>query len=77
MVWHFYLLSDLLLQSEQASEAELHPQLNRAPSQAAESSPTKKVRPAKECHWGDVVSPPLDFCLCEHIYHFKVFMSWR
>ncbi|XP_015981862.2 ralBP1-associated Eps domain-containing protein 2 isoform X5 [Rousettus aegyptiacus] len=29
-------------QSEQASEAELHPQLNRAPSQAAESSPTKK-----------------------------------
>ncbi|XP_019601828.2 ralBP1-associated Eps domain-containing protein 2 isoform X7 [Rhinolophus sinicus] len=29
-------------QSEQAPEAELHPQLNRAPSQAAESSPTKK-----------------------------------
>ncbi|XP_036126079.1 ralBP1-associated Eps domain-containing protein 2 [Molossus molossus] len=29
-------------QSEQASEAEPHPQLNRAPSQAAESSPTKK-----------------------------------
>ncbi|XP_036696847.1 ralBP1-associated Eps domain-containing protein 2 isoform X3 [Balaenoptera musculus] len=29
-------------QSEQGSEAELHPQLNRAPSQAAESSPTKK-----------------------------------
>ncbi|XP_070147480.1 ralBP1-associated Eps domain-containing protein 2 isoform X1 [Ovis canadensis] len=29
-------------QSEQASEAEVHPQLNRAPSQAAESSPTKK-----------------------------------
>ncbi|OWJ99070.1 hypothetical protein Celaphus_00010115 [Cervus elaphus hippelaphus] len=33
------------LQSEQASEAELHPQLNRAPSQAAESSPTKKEIP--------------------------------
>ncbi|KAM9668922.1 ralBP1-associated Eps domain-containing protein 2 isoform 7-T7 [Dama dama] len=32
-------------QSEQASEAELHPQLNRAPSQAAESSPTKKEIP--------------------------------
>ncbi|XP_066879295.1 ralBP1-associated Eps domain-containing protein 2 isoform X6 [Kogia breviceps] len=32
-------------QSEQASEAELHPQLNRAPSQAAESSPTKKDIP--------------------------------
>ncbi|XP_036295644.1 ralBP1-associated Eps domain-containing protein 2 isoform X2 [Pipistrellus kuhlii] len=32
-------------QSEQASEAELHPQLNRAPSQAAESSPTKKDTP--------------------------------
>ncbi|ELK12914.1 RalBP1-associated Eps domain-containing protein 2 [Pteropus alecto] len=31
-----------LTRSEQASEAELHPQLNRAPSQAAESSPTKK-----------------------------------
>uniref|UniRef100_A0A4W2H0N3 RALBP1 associated Eps domain containing 2 n=1 Tax=Bos indicus x Bos taurus TaxID=30522 RepID=A0A4W2H0N3_BOBOX len=32
-------------QSEQASEAEVHPQLNRAPSQAAESSPTKKEIP--------------------------------
>ncbi|XP_059534491.1 ralBP1-associated Eps domain-containing protein 2 isoform X4 [Myotis daubentonii] len=32
-------------QSEQVSEAELHPQLNRAPSQAAESSPTKKDTP--------------------------------
>ncbi|XP_066105394.1 ralBP1-associated Eps domain-containing protein 2 isoform X2 [Saccopteryx bilineata] len=32
-------------QSEQASEAEPHPQLNRAPSQAAESSPTKKDVP--------------------------------
>ncbi|XP_022418372.1 ralBP1-associated Eps domain-containing protein 2 isoform X1 [Delphinapterus leucas] len=32
-------------QSEQASEAELHPQLNRAPSQAAESSPAKKDIP--------------------------------
>ncbi|XP_037678626.1 ralBP1-associated Eps domain-containing protein 2-like [Choloepus didactylus] len=29
-------------QSEQAPEAELHPQLNRVPSQAAESSPAKK-----------------------------------
>ncbi|KAJ8776819.1 hypothetical protein J1605_015110 [Eschrichtius robustus] len=33
------------LGSEQGSEAELHPQLNRAPSQAAESSPTKKDVP--------------------------------
>lgn len=32
-------------QSEQGFEAELHPQLNRAPSQAAESSPTKKDIP--------------------------------
>uniref|UniRef100_A0A8D0Y2Z9 RALBP1 associated Eps domain containing 2 n=1 Tax=Sus scrofa TaxID=9823 RepID=A0A8D0Y2Z9_PIG len=32
-------------QSEPASEAELHPQLSRAPSQAAESSPTKKDIP--------------------------------
>ncbi|XP_067578270.1 ralBP1-associated Eps domain-containing protein 2 isoform X5 [Pseudorca crassidens] len=32
-------------QSEQVSEAELHPQLNRAPSQAAESSPAKKDIP--------------------------------
>ncbi|KAM5289536.1 ralBP1-associated Eps domain-containing protein 2 isoform 6-T6 [Glossophaga mutica] len=32
-------------QSEQGSEAELHPQLSRAPSQAAESSPTKKDMP--------------------------------
>ncbi|XP_054437077.1 ralBP1-associated Eps domain-containing protein 2 isoform X2 [Pteronotus mesoamericanus] len=32
-------------QSEQGSEAELHPQLSRAPSQAAESSPTKKDIP--------------------------------
>ncbi|XP_032331546.1 ralBP1-associated Eps domain-containing protein 2 [Camelus ferus] len=33
------------LKSEPASEAELHSQLNRAPSQAAESSPTKKDIP--------------------------------
>ncbi|XP_045712022.1 ralBP1-associated Eps domain-containing protein 2 isoform X2 [Phyllostomus hastatus] len=32
-------------QSEQGFEAELHPQLSRAPSQAAESSPTKKDVP--------------------------------
>ncbi|GAB1303260.1 RalBP1-associated Eps domain-containing protein 2 [Apodemus speciosus] len=32
-------------QSEPVSEADLHPQLNRAPSQAAESSPTKKDAP--------------------------------
>ncbi|KAF6091376.1 RALBP1 associated Eps domain containing 2 [Phyllostomus discolor] len=32
-------------QSEQGFEAELHPQLSRAPSQAAESSPTKKDIP--------------------------------
>ncbi|XP_020936433.1 ralBP1-associated Eps domain-containing protein 2 isoform X1 [Sus scrofa] len=32
-------------QSEPASEAELHPQLSRAPSQAAEGSPTKKDIP--------------------------------
>ncbi|XP_036902182.1 ralBP1-associated Eps domain-containing protein 2 isoform X1 [Sturnira hondurensis] len=32
-------------QSEQGSEAELHSQLSRAPSQAAESSPTKKDTP--------------------------------
>ncbi|XP_072599801.1 ralBP1-associated Eps domain-containing protein 2 isoform X7 [Vulpes vulpes] len=32
-------------QSEQVSEAEIHPQLNRAPSQVAESSPTKKDIP--------------------------------
>ncbi|XP_043426244.1 ralBP1-associated Eps domain-containing protein 2 isoform X6 [Prionailurus bengalensis] len=32
-------------QSEQAPEAEIHPQLNRAPSQAAESSPAKKDIP--------------------------------
>uniref|UniRef100_A0A8C0JUC0 RALBP1 associated Eps domain containing 2 n=1 Tax=Canis lupus dingo TaxID=286419 RepID=A0A8C0JUC0_CANLU len=31
--------------SEQVSEAEIHPQLNRAPSQVAESSPTKKDIP--------------------------------
>uniref|UniRef100_A0A8C5KN23 RALBP1 associated Eps domain containing protein 2 n=1 Tax=Jaculus jaculus TaxID=51337 RepID=A0A8C5KN23_JACJA len=32
-------------QSEQASEADLHPQLSRAPSQAAEGSPAKKDAP--------------------------------
>uniref|UniRef100_A0A8C3WQW1 RALBP1 associated Eps domain containing 2 n=1 Tax=Catagonus wagneri TaxID=51154 RepID=A0A8C3WQW1_9CETA len=32
-------------QAEPASEADLHPQLSRAPSQAAESSPTKKDIP--------------------------------
>ncbi|XP_038172023.1 ralBP1-associated Eps domain-containing protein 2 isoform X4 [Arvicola amphibius] len=32
-------------QSEPVSEADLHPQLNRAPSQAAESSPSKKDAP--------------------------------
>ncbi|XP_032696648.1 ralBP1-associated Eps domain-containing protein 2 isoform X6 [Lontra canadensis] len=32
-------------QSEQASETEIHPQLNRTPSQAADSSPTKKDIP--------------------------------
>ena len=61
MVLHFYLLIDLLLQSEQGSEAELHPQLSRAPSQAAESSPTKKVRPAQGCRCGGIVSPLLGF----------------
>ncbi|EGW02124.1 RalBP1-associated Eps domain-containing protein 2 [Cricetulus griseus] len=37
-----YTFSLMLLQSEPVSEADLHPQLNRAPSQAAESSPAKK-----------------------------------
>ncbi|XP_076774828.1 ralBP1-associated Eps domain-containing protein 2 isoform X9 [Arvicanthis niloticus] len=32
-------------QSEPVSEADLHPQMNRAPSQATESSPTKKDAP--------------------------------
>ncbi|EHA99227.1 RalBP1-associated Eps domain-containing protein 2 [Heterocephalus glaber] len=36
------LLNGRVLQPEQVSEAELPPQLNRAPSQAAESSPAKK-----------------------------------
>lgn len=64
-----FILSDLLLQSEQASEAELHPQLNRAPSQAAESSPTKKVWPAQTCHCRGAMSPPLG--LCPHIYSLR------
>ncbi|XP_050016550.1 ralBP1-associated Eps domain-containing protein 2 isoform X11 [Alexandromys fortis] len=33
------------MESEPVSEADLHPQLNRAPSQAAESSPAKKDAP--------------------------------
>lgn len=57
MFLHFYLLYDILLQSEQVSEAEIHPQLNRAPSQVAESSPTKKVRPAGRCPCDGTVSP--------------------
>jgi len=39
-------MTDLLLQTEQPSEAELHPQMNRPPSQAEENSSAKKVRPA-------------------------------
>uniref|UniRef100_A0A493TWB4 RALBP1 associated Eps domain containing 2 n=1 Tax=Anas platyrhynchos platyrhynchos TaxID=8840 RepID=A0A493TWB4_ANAPP len=39
-------VTDLLLQTEQASEVELHPQMNRPPSQAEENSSAKKVRPA-------------------------------
>lgn len=46
-----------MLQSEQTSEAEVHPQSSRGPSQAAESSPAKKVRQQQgrseelhECH---------------------------
>ncbi|EMP25681.1 RalBP1-associated Eps domain-containing protein 2 [Chelonia mydas] len=35
-------VTDLLLQTEQVSEIELHPQMNRAPSQTEESSPTRK-----------------------------------
>lgn len=58
MFLHFYLLYDILLQSEQASEAEIHPQLNRAPSQAADSSPTKKVRPMGRCLCDSIVSAP-------------------
>lgn len=37
-------MTDLLLQTEQVSEIELHPQMNRVPPQIEESSPTKKVR---------------------------------
>lgn len=61
MVLNFYLLIDLLLQSEEGFEAELHPQLSRAPSQAAENSPTKKVRPAQGCHCGGICEPSLGF----------------
>lgn len=57
MFLHFYLLCDILLQSEQAPEAEIHPQLNRAPSQAAESSPAKKVRPRGRCYCHGIMSP--------------------
>uniref|UniRef100_A0A493TAN6 RALBP1 associated Eps domain containing 2 n=1 Tax=Anas platyrhynchos platyrhynchos TaxID=8840 RepID=A0A493TAN6_ANAPP len=35
-------VTDLLLQTEQASEVELHPQMNRPPSQAEENSSAKK-----------------------------------
>lgn len=38
-------MTDLLLQTEQPSEVELHPQTNRPPSQAEENSAAKKVRP--------------------------------
>lgn len=57
MFFHFYLLCDISLQSEQASEAEIHPQLNRAPSQAADNSPTKKVRPVGRCLCDGILSP--------------------
>lgn len=40
-------MTDLLLQTEQPSEVELHPQMNRPPVQAEENSSAKKVRP--EC----------------------------
>lgn len=35
-------MTDLLLQTEQPSEVELHPQMNRPPSQAEENSSAKK-----------------------------------
>lgn len=37
-------MTDLLLQTEQPSEVELHPQMNKPPSQAEENSSAKKVR---------------------------------
>lgn len=40
-------MTDLLLQTEQVSEVELHPQMNRPPSQAEENSSAKKVRPTQ------------------------------
>lgn len=67
----FYAFSLILLQSEPVTEADLHPQLNRAPSQAAESSPAKKVR-AEEgncCAGIEYKGPPLDVL---QVYHFEV-----
>lgn len=40
-----YAFSLISLQSEPVSEADLHTQLNRAPSQASENSPAKKDAP--------------------------------
>ena len=69
MFLHFYLLYDILLQSEQASEAEIHSQLNRAPSQAADNSPTKKVRPVGRCLCDSIVSlsPGLLVSICKSV----------
>lgn len=50
-------MTDLLLQTEQVSEVELHPQMNRPPSQAEENSSAKKVRPALAVPlWSDLPS---------------------
>lgn len=47
-------MTDLLLQTEQVSEVELHPQMNRPPSQAEENSSAKKVRLALVPLWSDL-----------------------
>lgn len=54
--FYIHTFSLILLQSEPVSEADLHSQLNRAPSQAAESSPTKMVRAAKGCCGGSIMT---------------------
>lgn len=50
-------MTDLLLQTEQPSEVELHPQMNKPPSQAEENSSAKKVRSAHIAPlWSDLPS---------------------
>lgn len=78
-------MTDLLLQTEQPSEVELHPQMNRPPSQAEENSSAKKVRRAHILPlWSDLPSSTNVFVLSlkaikqrVRVMFLHVYLLWR